>query len=153
VLKQVKVNKMTENDIKGVYAVELQCFGESAFPMDWFTDVVYDENCHYYVAYLDDKPVGYVGMHVNSHTEKPYCKIATIAVSKEYRNRGIGRLLIEKLLNIANSLQISAVKLEVETDNVAVFLYESFGFKITEVLENYYTIENKDAYVMWLHQE
>lgn len=150
--EQVTIKKMTKNDIKGVYDVELQCFGESTSPIGWFADVVNDENSHYYIAYLENKLIGYAGMHVNFHPEKRYCKIAYLAVNKEYRNRGIGRLLIEKLLHIAKALHISDIKLEVETDNIpAVHLYESFGFKVTEVLQNYYTETNEDAYEMWLH--
>ena len=64
----------------------------------------------------------------NSIRYKHRCSIA-IALYKEYCGRGIGRLMLEKLLDVAMKNGYTQAELEVVTENTgAVQLYESLGF-------------------------
>ena len=76
--------------------------------------------------------VGYIGM---------------LAVSAEYRRRGIGKALVQRILRRMRSMGCTSATLETEVTNVtAQRLYqESFGFIREELLVRYYLNWN-DAY-------
>ncbi len=78
--------------------------------------------------------------------------IMNIAVHPGYRRRGIGRRLLEKLLDYAWSNGIKEVTLEAGTRNdAALTLYRNEGFVIKGIRKQYYGCE--DAYVMWLSRD
>ena len=59
---------------------------------------------------------------------KHRCNIA-IALYKEYCGRGIGRLMLETIFDVARKTGYTQAELEVVTENVgALHLYESLGF-------------------------
>ena len=59
---------------------------------------------------------------------KHRCNIA-IALYKEYCGRGIGRIMLEAVLDVAKNTGYTQAELEVVTENTgAVHLYESLGF-------------------------
>ena len=63
-------------------------------------------------------------------------EIIDIFVLDEYRNRGIGKALINKMLE---NKEIESVTLEVKNDNkLAIMLYNSLGFKEVAVRKGYY---------------
>jgi ribosomal protein S18 acetylase RimI-like enzyme len=59
----------------------------------------------------------------------------SIGVSATHRGRGIGTMLIRRLLRIAGEAGIELVSLSVEQDNPALRLYEREGFRAHRVLE------------------
>ena len=53
----------------------------------------------------------------------------SVAVAKEYWNRGIGGRLLEEILAFAKENEFSVIDLQVRSDNLsAVHLYEKLGF-------------------------
>lgn len=82
------------------------------------------------LAFEDGKHIGNVSlMSVGSSMRyKHRCNIA-IALYKEYCGRGIGRLILETILDVARKTGYSQAELEVVTENTgAIHLYESLGF-------------------------
>jgi len=82
------------------------------------------------LAFEDGKHIGNVSlMSVGSSMRyKHRCNIA-IALYKEYCGRGIGRLILETILDVARKTGYSQAELEVVTENIgAIHLYESLGF-------------------------
>lgn len=74
--------------------------------------------------------------------------VISIAVKREARRRGIGSALLCTALSLLGS--VKKVYLEVRISNKeAISLYEKAGFKITEVLKNYYS-DGEDGYRMEL---
>ena len=67
-------------------------------------------------------------------------RIVDIALLPEYRTRGIGKLLIEELLQEAGGLG-KAVRIHVEKMNRAMSLYERLGFKSVEDKGVYWLLE------------
>ena len=73
-------------------------------------------------------------------------EIHTIGVDKAFHGEGIGRGLLNRLLEIADG---SVVFLEVRTDNAAAIgLYESVGFTRMGLRKRYYRVSGADAYTM-----
>ena len=59
------------------------------------------------------------------------CQITNIVVKKGYRGRGIGSLLLKKLIEIAKKSEFDVLGLEVNENNIsAIRLYEKYGFKV-----------------------
>ena len=77
-------------------------------------------------------------------------EITNVAVKGEYRGLGIGRKLLEKALDRCSQLKINDVTLEVRASNqVAINLYESVGFKGEGYRPNFYEHPTEDALIMW----
>src|SRR5918994_3886148 len=88
-----------------------------------------DPNVHELVAEIDGRVVGTAGLIAFQGRMNHAGEIAHIMVHDEFQGRGIGRQLLEALLDIAdNYLGLVRVELLVYPDNEAVRLYESLGF-------------------------
>jgi len=77
--------------------------------------------------------------------------INNVAVRSEYRRRGIGAALLNRVLHEAGRRQAKAAFLEVRSANhAAQALYEKCGFKAIARRANYYSEPKEDAVVMTL---
>lgn len=142
----IEIVDMTLEHIAQVCEIE-----EAIFPKPWsaesFRREVEDNNlASYKVAILDGKVVGYIGMwHVVTEGD-----ITKVAVSPAYRAQGIGRMLLDTMIELAENKEMIGITLEVSTVNqVAYRLYESAGFEKAGIRKNYYETTNEDAYIMW----
>lgn len=69
----------------------------------------------------------------STFTAKPMINIHDVFVSSDFRGRGVGRKMIEKIESIARERSCSRITLEVRHDNaVAQELYKSVGFADTQ---------------------
>ena len=75
--------------------------------------------------------------------------ITNIAVRKDYRGQGIGRLLTAGLMQYAANLGVTYMTLEVRRSNeTAQSLYRSLGFIQVGVRKKYYEDNGEDALFM-----
>lgn len=101
---------------------------------------------HYVAAREAELLVGYGGISRLGRTPPFEYEIHTIGVDPAYQGRGIGRRMLDALLQIAAD---SVVHLEVRTDNEpAIALYRSVGFTEVGLRRRYYRISGADAYTM-----
>lgn len=126
---------------------------KEAFDMPWtenmFIPEVNSANATYVVGTRGEEVICYGGFH----TVLDEAHITNIAVKSTSRGKGIGRFLFATLLAKAKEAGAKLVTLEVKsTNNAAISLYESFGFKVAGVRKRYYN-NLYDAYVMWLDLE
>jgi len=90
--------------------------------------------------------VGYGGISRLGRTPPFEYEVHTIGVHPAYQGRGIGRRMLDELLNIAAG---AVVHLEVRTDNAAaIALYRSVGFTEVGLRRRYYRVSGADAYTM-----
>lgn len=76
--------------------------------------------------------------------------ITTIAVTPEYRGRGIGELVLNGLIDQALAIGADMLTLEVRVSNiVAQQLYLKYGFHPSGTRPRYYTDNGEDALIMW----
>lgn len=90
-------------------------------------------------------------------SSQTYRHVATlgITVHDDYQNRGLGTLLLQRLIDIAGEKGIKKIKLDVVTHNSrAIHLYEKFGFEVEGHMKmnhyNYVLDDYGDDYVMAL---
>ena len=78
----------------------------------------------------------------------------SVAVAKEYWNKGIGRKLMEETIAFAKEHGFSVIDLQVRSDNVsAIHLYEKLGFRKIGTHPAFFNIggENVPFDYMYLH--
>jgi ribosomal protein S18 acetylase RimI-like enzyme len=86
------------------------------------------------LVYLAEAHGGFVGLvncFVNfaTFTVKPFINIHDVIVTAAWRGNGIGRKMLEKVLETADGMDCSKVTLEVREDNQSArALYNSLGF-------------------------
>ncbi len=95
---------------------------------------------------VEPETVGYAGLWLMIDE----AHVTSVAVRPSYRGRGLGRLLMWGMFEIASNLGARWVTLEVRMSNtVARQMYEALGFKDAGVRPRYYTDNNEDALIMW----
>ena len=76
--------------------------------------------------------------------------VMNIAVAEDYRRRKIASRLIERLFEVTSGDGRRGYTLEVRVSNeAAIRLYGSLGFKARGVRRGYYTDNREDALIMW----
>jgi [ribosomal protein S18]-alanine N-acetyltransferase len=76
--------------------------------------------------------------------------VMNLAVAHSHRRRGIATRLMERLFEVTAGDGRRGYTLEVRVSNeAAIKLYESLGFKARGVRRGYYTDNREDALVMW----
>lgn len=87
---------------------------------------------HVLVSELEGKVVGMVGIYLLKGVRQRHSAFLGIMVRTEYQGQGIGKNLMENILDLAdNWLMLVRIELDVTADNEkAISLYQSFGFEI-----------------------
>jgi amino-acid N-acetyltransferase len=76
----------------------------------------------YSCAYLDNELVGFVALHIHTTI---LAEIRSLVVKKEYRYKGIGKKLIQVMIQEAKDLNVK----EILVLTYQAKLFEQFGFK------------------------
>ena len=130
--------------IEQAAAIDADLFG----PERWTAAMFWNElaNGHHYVAALDGETVlGYGGVAL----APPDAWVNTIAVHRDHQRGGIGRTLLDHLLDHARTHGATQTLLEVAADNgPAQRMYDEYGFDVVSVRRGYYQQRNVDALVM-----
>lgn len=141
----VAVRRLVPEDVDAVVAIETQAF-TSPWRRETFLDLFGRPNLEMLV--MEDREEGIIGYAIL------WCimdqgELANMAVTPEFRGRGLGRLLLSRVLETARERGIEAVFLEVRVSNErASRLYERFGFVDVGTRRDYYEHPREDARVM-----
>jgi (aminoalkyl)phosphonate N-acetyltransferase len=124
-------------DLDSVY--RLICKLEDAqFDFETFRSI-YDKNIInpdllYFVAVQNDKIIGFISCHTQYllHHCGKVGEIQELFIDSDFRNMGLGRLLISEIIKIAKinnfkSLEVTSNKKR--TENIQI--YEQYGFQLT----------------------
>ena len=88
------------------------------------------KNQYWYVAEENGKVIGLGILMNHGNLRKKHVGVITLMVNSDYQNKGIGSLLMDKLINLSESLNIIRLESCVFRDNYkAINLYKKFGFK------------------------
>lgn len=142
----ITIRQVNSGDVEQIVSLESQLFGADA----WSAQLVHDElsasHRHYIVAVDEQDAVrGYAGLFAPGAEGD----IQTIAVIPELRGQGVGRALMETLIEEARRRKVEQLFLEVRADNaVARALYDTLGFEIIGERPGYYQPGNVAAVVM-----
>ena len=119
--------------------------GDDPWPQKAFVRELAAEHIRYVAARAGDKLVGYAGISRLGRVAPFEYEIHTIGVDPAYQRHGIGRAMMNRLLEDVDG----PVYLEVRTDNdAAIALYQSLGFVTVGTRRRYYRASGADAYTM-----
>ena len=98
-----------------------------------------NENSKYIVDKENDEIIGFAGIIVTPID----VEITNIVTKKSKRKKGIGKELLEKIIEIAKQTEMEKISLEVNEENkVAIHLYENNGFEKIGIRKKYYNGKN-----------
>lgn len=100
-----------------------------------FKEELENNTSKYICAIYCNKIIGFAGIKICMDQ----ADITNIVVKKNFRGNHIGKLLMKSLINIAISLNINTITLEVNEHNkIAYSLYKAFQFKECGQRKKYY---------------
>jgi len=120
-----------------------------SFPEPWpevYFKKLYKEHPNdFLVADFAGKVVGYILGYVKSNKSG---SIKTLAVDSNYRRRGIGKELVNFIIQRLKEKSVKEVFLHTRTKNrTASSFYKRLGFRIIKIVKKYYG-NGDDAYLM-----
>ncbi len=139
------IRQMEQKDLEQVAELEKICFSES-----WSYSLL-EAGLHssydvYYVWENQERVLGYCNLRILAGEGE----IQRIAVLPECRRLGLGRKMMDAMVNYARREEVAAISLEVRESNFpARNLYEAYGFRAEAVRKGYYRNPVEDAVIMW----
>ena len=129
--------------IKDIARLEKICFSEP-----WSEETVLDafvNGTKFFVAVENRKVLGYIG--ISCVIDEGY--ITNVAVFPEYRKKGVGTALLQRVFSHAKDESLAFVSLEVRESNInAIGLYEKLGFKQEGKRRDFYRNPKEDALIL-----
>jgi len=142
----------SEADLENIMQIEKASFGNDAWSKSNMKSELIAPHTTYVVAEESNSLIGYAGL--SKLASSTSSDIQTIAVSESHRGLGVGRKLMESLLDFAREQKAKEVFLEVREDKpTPQKLYTSLGFSAIDRRENYYQPDAVAAIVMRLELE
>lgn len=137
-------------DIDAIVRVENACFSTP-----WSIDAIKHEICENKLADFmiacdeENNIIGYIGIW----TLLDECQINKIAVMPEKRKIGIGKAILNHVIELTRDMGVKSWYLEVRESNTAAqALYRSAGFSSVGTRKNYYINPVEDAVLMNLEE-
>lgn len=142
--KKLMIRKMKVVDLDRILEIE-----RKSFPNPWsrnaFLYEIESEVSYPWVVELDNEIVGY-SIHWLILDE---AHLSNIAVAPLHRGKGIGKFLLEKIIESVKKKGAKILTLEVRVSNInAICLYTKMNFKVVGIRKNYYTNPVEDAFIM-----
>jgi ribosomal-protein-alanine N-acetyltransferase len=140
--------RLSEEHLDAMEAIEKLSFPTTWGPGSFRKELEENKLSRYFVALADDVVAGYVG----AWSVLDELHITTFAVDPNRRGQGIGRRLLAALLQNAVDEGVRWAVLEVrESNEAAIKVYASFGFRQVGVRKKYYE-NDENALVLWVGQ-
>ena len=139
------IRAMDINDIERVIELENILFTSAWQARDFLYEIFENEFSYNFVLENDGNIVGYVGVWITYEQSQ----ITAIGIDPQYQGQGLGRYLMEEMIQFAIEQGCDVMSLEVRISNYkAISLYQSLGFKNEAIRKNYYQDNHEDAYLM-----
>lgn len=136
--------RMSQDHVLQIAQLEKMCFSSP-----WSERSIESELTNplalWLVAVDNDRVAGYVG----SQSVMGEADMMNLAVDPEYRRMGVGKKLVEKLIDALSEEAVHSLTLEVRASNAgAISLYEKMGFQQVGRRPGYYSNPKEDALIL-----
>ena len=140
----LEITKMTSAHIEEISRLEKECFS-SPWSEEGLKSELDNSFARFFVALSDGKIAGYIG----SHNVLGEVYITNVAVFPEFRRSGVGKTLVDFLVNEMKAEEAEFVTLEVRESNFnAIALYEKSGFEKVGKRKDFYEKPREDGVLM-----
>ena len=135
---------MAKKHLDSVAQIEAVVFSNPWRRRD-FEFSLFREGSHCRVAWLGERLVGYtVGFEISYEYH-----LSDFAIDPEFQGQGLGKQLLDLLLDDLDREKTHVVSLEVRVSNQkAIALYKKRGFQTLAIRKRYYSRPKEDALVM-----
>jgi len=140
----LRMRAMTYTDLPKVNAIE-----QASYPFPWSDGVFRDcIRVGYFCRVLETRGelIGYALMSMGAGE----AHVLNVCVRMDFRENGVGRYLVNMLIEHARSVLVTDMFLEVRPSNPsAIHLYETIGFRRVGLRKGYYQADpgREDAWV------
>ena len=146
---QLFLRPMTLEDLDAVADLDGRAFGKSGWSRRYFAGELTESPISVFYVLADQRSgvIGYFGTwHVVDHLQ-----LCTFAVDPDQQGQGLGGLLLNCVIRLAQRLECAVIQLEVrESNETARSLYRSRGFVEEDVRRNLYSHPKEDGVLMGL---
>ena len=141
----MEIIRMNESHVASVAAIEKECFGRDAWSERSVAGELTNALALWLVAVEDGAVAGYVG----SQTVCNETDMMNVAVTADFRRRGIGEQLVTALVAELKAIDSHCLTLEVRASNTpAQAMYEKLGFVEIGRRPRYYQNPKEDALIL-----
>ena len=141
----MEIVKMNESHVASVAAIEKECFGRDAWSERSVAGELTNALALWLVAVEGERVAGYVG----SQTVCNETDMMNVAVTADFRRRGIGEQLVTALVEELKAIDSHCLTLEVRASNTpAQAMYEKLGFAEIGRRPRYYQNPKEDALIL-----
>ncbi len=140
-----RIRPMTEEDLEEVSRLESLYFSDP-WSKNSYAESLQNEDALFLCIFEGDELLGYCGVY-NACGDGDICDVA---VKESHRGRGIGRRMLEVLMDLGRRMGIQNYTLEVRVSNAgAIALYKKLGFESAGIRPGFYEKPKEDALIMW----
>lgn len=146
----MRINAVSLKDLDEIFRLESNTFKKDAFSKTSILNLILKNTL--FLKLIDNETSNkIVGFIIVIQDREDRINLINLLIRKQYQNKGYGSYLLKYTLNkIKEMNNIEVIVLNVNSKNeVAIFLYQKFGFRIVQKIENYYR-QKKSAYLMIL---
>lgn len=134
--RELRLESYKPRYFRRLFAIESSVFTEDRYSLELFRHLCQDNSDLLIVARLGNRTVGYVMGELHSRG----AEVVSLAVAPAYRNRGIGRRLMRRLLIRMERTGVVRTFLMVREGNTtAISIYRSLGFRRVRRIPEYYS--------------
>ncbi|RLE47697.1 MAG: ribosomal-protein-alanine N-acetyltransferase [Candidatus Methanomethylicota archaeon] len=144
---EVKLRNVSLKDLDEIYEIEKASFNDLFYPKSVLKNLIILYGKLFIIAEVKGKIIGYV---IARKKNRSTAHLVSIAVTPSYRGMGIGKKLLNEIINKLAKNGATQITLEVEVNNKpAIHLYKDRGFEVVSEIKNYYG-SGRHAYRMIL---
>jgi len=141
----MNVREMTWDDLDQVMVIEKENFSVPWTEMGFFTYLMREDALFLVAEDEEEQVLGYCGVIIAMDEGD----ITNVSVKKELQGRGIGKALVQEMIERTVARGVHTLFLEVrESNQAAIALYEKQGFERMGIRKKYYTDPVEDGITM-----
>lgn len=146
----MNIKKVTSKDLKKIIEIESMIFGKDAFSEKLIKKLI-KENLFFLKLEKSSIKKHLIGFVIVIMDQKDSANIINFLINPKYQIKGYGSFLLNQtILKIKEFDKVKKIILNVNINNSsAIKLYEKFGFRIMQKINNYYHLKDT-AYLMEL---
>ena len=126
----MKIRQLQPSDVKQVINLWTSAFSRN-FNNTLNPDYINDPSSTTMVAYEGNTIIGVASIHIIYKLSRTLGLIEDVAVNKDHRGKGIGKSLVEKLIEIGKQKNCDKIVLNTSQKNSK--FYEKIGFEKNEI--------------------
>ena len=126
----IKISDFKEKDFSSVKNLLIAGFSKN-FDNDINLNFINNQSNFGFVAINNETIIGFASIHIIEKLNRRSCLIEDVVVDKSERGKGIGKLLIEHLINFSKSKSCDKIILNSKESNIP--FYNKLGFVKNEI--------------------